>query len=80
MVAQHSAAVHCHQFSIDTHLEGPLIIRLQDITGNKARLPVMVPDLPPLLRLVQQLWVDAAQTQGCEFKVKLADEGVGSGD
>lgn len=80
VVEQRSASLHCHQFSINTHLEGPFIIRLQDITGNKARLPFMVPDLPPLLRLVQQLWVDVAQTRGCELLVKTADEGVVSVD
>ena len=47
-----------------THLDRLLIWRPQDIIGNEAFLPSVVPHLPPLLWFVQQLRVDRTEKPG----------------
>lgn len=47
-----------------THLDRLLIWRTQDIIGNEAFLPSVVPHFPPLLWFVQQLRVDTTKKPG----------------
>lgn len=44
-----------------THLDRLFVMILQDIIGYKALLPSAVPHFPPLLRHVQQLWMEKSK-------------------